>query len=426
MRNRLPLLLAVLTLAFAAATGRADDDEAPPPANAEAAPEAPAAPSLYDQRHRKTPAPRQAAPASVDGGEASPAAPPAAPDAAPAPAAAPASGGAPPSGDNPAAALGDKANYVNGIMFVGWSPQDHPNGGTGTPKYDAYNYLVNHKVDPNDKTWAPAAAAGLNKQYPCKFWAQDGETLIYEDEYIHSAPPGHGAPGGAIPGAKGEFIWGGMNGYVPPGNPCGGPSGQVHPAAGGGGAGHAPAPAPAGSGPVDHSTRYLYNKGDALDLRDARILNNPPDLAAWPVTTEITTLEIRPTGIHVEFSKREGPGRWPDITPPGWKGPLQYTLGMALFIDGHWYASAPIQLWHGLDESGGEPGGYARNWFYDTTRWGPMSGHQPVAGEKIGIFVVAGNVRNLTDGGSQSPVKERSNVVVVPMPKSGGAVYNFK
>lgn len=108
-------------------------------------------------------------------------------------------------------------------------------------------------------------------------------------------------------------------------------------------------------------------------MSEATILNNPSTLADWPITTRITRLELRPDGIHVEFSKRDGGGSWPDITPPGWDGPLQYTLGMALKIGGRWYASAPIQFW-------------------------------------------------ITDGGSQSPVKERSNVVVVAMPGPVGAL----
>lgn len=357
MRLALPLLLAFSGLFGAAATGRCEEEENPAPAE---------------------------------------------------------EGGDPATGNNPAGDLGDRANFVNGIMFVGWSPQDHANGGAGTPKYDAYNYLVRHRVDPNQKGWPEAAAAALNKKYPCKFWAYDGETLWYEDEDIHTAPPGHGAPGGAIPGARGEFIWRGHDGYVPKGNPCGGPSGQVNPPAEGGGG--APPRTPETPPPAP---------GDALNLKGAIILNNPPDLASWPVTTTITALDIRPTGIHVEFSKREGAGRWPNVTPPGWDGPLQYTLGMAQFINGQWYASAPIQFWHGLDESGGPPGEIRKNWFYDASRWGPLSVHQPAVGEKVGFFVVAGNVRNLLDEGSQSPVRERSNVVVVPMPGSAGKSYRF-
>ena len=48
----------------------------------------------------------------------------------------------------------------------------------------------------------------------------------------------------------------------------------------------------------------------------------------------------------------------------------------------------------------------------------------PATGETIGVFVVAGNLRGVTDG-SQSPVHERSNVVLVPMPGFGGARYTF-
>jgi hypothetical protein len=330
---------------------------------------------------------------------------------------------------NPAGALGDRANFVNGIMFVGFSPQDHANGGKGTPKYDAYNYLVQNRVNPNTN-WAAGAAAGLNKQYPCKFWAYDGETLWYEDEDIHTAPPGHGAPGGAIPGAKGEFIWTGHDGYVPKGNPCGGPSGQVNPPTEGGGAkppdkaSPAPAPAPSGDLPPSSGGGTLYKAGDKMDLSEAVILNNPPDLASWKVSTQITLIRIGPNDIHVEFSKSAGAGRWPDITPPGWKGPLQYTLGMAEYIGGKWVASAPIQFWYGLAASGGPPGQIRKNWFYDAGRWGPLAARQPGVGEKVGFFVVAGNVRGVLDG-SQSPVHERSNVVVVPMPGSAGKTYTF-
>jgi hypothetical protein len=167
-----------------------------------------------------------------------------------------------------------------------------------------------------------------------------------------------------------------------------------------------------------------------LDLHDATIEDNPAGLADWPVTTTITDLEFQYNGmdgIHVEFSKRDGPGSWPDVTPPGWTGSLQYTLGMAERINGRWYASAAIQFWRGLAQSGGNVGAdqqVAKNWYYDG-RWGAMAGYQPAAGETIGVFVVAGNVRGVTDDGTQSPVRERSNVVVVPMPTAAGAKYTF-
>ncbi len=164
--------------------------------------------------------------------------------------------------------------------------------------------------------------------------------------------------------------------------------------------------------------------GDQLNLSAARILNSPSDLASWPVTTSLQVVDMGPGGISVQFSKKDGSGRWPDVTPPGWAGPLQYTLGMCLYIDSQWYCSAVVEFWYGLDRSGGPPGDYAVNWFYDPGRWSPMTGHQPAVGETIGIFVCAGDCRN-NPKGTLSPVKERSNVVLVKQPSSAGAVYRF-
>ncbi len=181
-----------------------------------------------------------------------------------------------------------------------------------------------------------------------------------------------------------------------------------------------------------------------LDLHDAILFDNPSNLADWAVTTTITDVEFQymgTDGVHVTFDKQDGPGSWPDVTPPGWSGSLEYTLGFAEYIGGQWYASAAIQFWRGLPASGGNVAqdvptggqcstfGYgstcqvAQNWYYDS-RWGNLAGYQPKTGEMIGVFVVAGNVRGVTDG-SQSPVQERSNVVLVPMPDLSGAQYTF-
>ena len=167
-----------------------------------------------------------------------------------------------------------------------------------------------------------------------------------------------------------------------------------------------------------------------LDLHQATLFDNPTNLADWPVTTTITALEFQykgGDGVHVEFSKRNGPGSWPDVIPPGFEGPLEYTLGIAEYINGRWYASAAIQFWRGLELSGGNVAlnqQIAKNWYYDG-RWGALAGYQPATGEIIGVFVVAGNARGVHDDGSQSPVHERSNVVLVPMPGVNGAKYTF-
>jgi hypothetical protein len=164
----------------------------------------------------------------------------------------------------------------------------------------------------------------------------------------------------------------------------------------------------------------------SFDLSQARIVDSPFDLASWPITTTIAGLDIQPRGIRIDFSKKDGPDRWPDV-PFGSPGDsLQYTLGMALNINGQWYASAPMQYWYGLDYGGGnigQPGQIPNNWFYDS-RWGAMQGYQPSVGETIGFFLCAGICRSVIDGG-RSYVKERSNVVLVPMPDAGGATYTF-
>jgi hypothetical protein len=174
-----------------------------------------------------------------------------------------------------------------------------------------------------------------------------------------------------------------------------------------------PTPTPQPSGP-----------GDAIDLHGATILNSPRDIANWPITTTIDRLDVNSGGFRVEFSKKDGGGRWPDVTPPGWDGPLQYTLGMVLNIGGRWYASAAIEFWYGLDRSGGAPSQVTTNWFYDPIRWNPMTYHQPAVGEQVGFYVCEGDCRNNLDG-SLSPLRERSNVVVVPYPSDGGAAYSF-
>ena len=169
----------------------------------------------------------------------------------------------------------------------------------------------------------------------------------------------------------------------------------------------------------------------AFSLRMAQIMNSPPGIVDWPETTQITLLEFKGgpedvSGIRIEFSKKDGPGRWPDVFPPGWAGPLQYCLGMVLKINGKYYADAPVQMWHGRERGGGAPSLFAKNWFYDPGRWGPMTGYQPATGEMIGFFVVAGVTRDHAHGkGDLSPVKERSNVVWVPMPTDAGATFTF-
>jgi hypothetical protein len=169
---------------------------------------------------------------------------------------------------------------------------------------------------------------------------------------------------------------------------------------------------------------------------------NPPDLASWPTTTQLTEVDFIPQGLNLQFSKRDGADRWPDVTPPGWTGPLQYTVGLVECIDGQWYGSAVIEIWYDLPTEGGNdladcaptfgpmpcPGHMQvqQNWYYSSIPVGPLQGRQPATGETVGVFVAAGNLRGVTtDDPTQSPVMERSDIVLVPFPDVSGATHGF-
>ena len=163
---------------------------------------------------------------------------------------------------------------------------------------------------------------------------------------------------------------------------------------------------------------------DAINLSQAIVYNSPGDVASWPVTTAITQLTMQPTGspndgIGLTFSAQN---TWPDYVPPGWDGPLQYTVWAVVKINGQWYTSGFIQMWRGRPNTGAPIlTDFAINWAYDG-RWGPMAGYHPHVGEQMGFFVTAGNARGVT---TVTSVRERSNVVVVNLPANDTGVFTF-
>jgi hypothetical protein len=138
---------------------------------------------------------------------------------------------------------------------------------------------------------------------------------------------------------------------------------------------------------------------------------NSPNTLTWPVTTTIQKFVVADNGIQVTFDKCN---QWPDVTPPGWAGPLRFTLHLFLNIGGQWYESGIIQFW-ACDQFNGGPiyqdNQIARNWVYDN-RWGPMVNHQSAPGERIGFMVSAGNAR----GEDDHLVAERSDIIEISMP----------
>jgi hypothetical protein len=178
-------------------------------------------------------------------------------------------------------------------------------------------------------------------------------------------------------------------------------------------------PANSVNGPFSAVSSFKYI---SFDLHQATMISSPYDFADWAETSKITSVVFTGDAMLVDFDKRLGPDRWID-TPFG-TGSLEYTLGMCLNIDQHWYCSAVVQFWNGRElEAGGRPNEIGLNWFYDRGRWGPMTGYQPSEGETIGFFACAGNCRN-NNAGDRSYIKERTNVALVPF-TLGQSSYTF-
>jgi len=159
---------------------------------------------------------------------------------------------------------------------------------------------------------------------------------------------------------------------------------------------------------------------DQLNLASAAVYNSPPDIASWPATGTITQLNMDPAnGLSFQFTTSNS---WPDVVPPGFSGPLQYTVWAVVNINGTWNTSGFIQMWRGRPATGAPIlANFATNWAYDS-RWGPMAGYQPHAGEQMGFFLSAGDARGVT---TVTSVRERTNVVVVALPAGDSGSFTF-
>jgi hypothetical protein len=162
----------------------------------------------------------------------------------------------------------------------------------------------------------------------------------------------------------------------------------------------------------------------SFNFATAKVWDNPPDLAAWSETARITSVEFTGFSMRVDFDRRDGPNRWPDQIPPGFSGPVQYTLGMCRNIAGTWNCSAVVEFWYGRDlDASGVPADMWKEWWYNPIRWGPLSGNPPQEGDLVGIFVGSGDLRGRQWTLATCPqVCERSNVAMVPF--TFGASYN--
>lgn len=168
-------------------------------------------------------------------------------------------------------------------------------------------------------------------------------------------------------------------------------------------------------------------QAQSFSFASAKIWDNPKDVGRWPVGAKITYIEYTGFSTRVDFDRREGANRWPDVVPPGFQGPLQYTLGLCRSINGEWHCSAVVQFWYGrsLDESAPASRMW-REWWYDGARWGALAdGVGPREGETVGWWVGSGDLRGRDHTQATCPrVCEVSNVQMVPF-TTGYAKYEF-
>jgi hypothetical protein len=161
---------------------------------------------------------------------------------------------------------------------------------------------------------------------------------------------------------------------------------------------------------------------DAIDFSAVTLLRSV-DPRAWPITTAITAIDVSPSNIKFDFTKKDGPDRWPDqpFGKPEEHGSLQYTVWLFLNLGGKWFGAGFIEMWHDRDGVGDSIGDFHNNWYDPRGFWGPMTGHVVQPGELIGFMVTPGNARLDAD----SSVHERSAIVTIAAPEFDRGLFTF-
>jgi hypothetical protein len=167
----------------------------------------------------------------------------------------------------------------------------------------------------------------------------------------------------------------------------------------------------------------------AFNLSTATINSAPSDVAGWPETATINSIDFG--GGVISFSKQDNSNNtgWPwqdfsgnfrtDCTGNVCDGAVFYTEWLFIYNNGKWVGSGFGQC---FDRTPGsppcmKPDQALSSWglnalWYASDRWPDMYGHVLSSGETVAIMVTAGNER----GGTSTAVMERSNVVMVTLP----------
>lgn len=159
------------------------------------------------------------------------------------------------------------------------------------------------------------------------------------------------------------------------------------------------------------------------------IYNSPADILDWTETLRITRVAFDPTeGIAFTFN-RPVPESWKVFThnPESAGDNFQYTVwvqhgdaaaGFIQMWQGRQWTGAP---WQGPSEADASVSNWKGNWAY-SSRWGALADWEPRPGDRVSLFVSAGNARG--EGGVTS-VRERSSIVTLAVPAHDAGVFAF-
>ena len=151
---------------------------------------------------------------------------------------------------------------------------------------------------------------------------------------------------------------------------------------------------------------------NGFSLANVQVVGSP-NVLGWPVTSRMLSIGFRPGWFHFDHTKR---GQWPGVVMAA-DGTLQEaTIWIFYKINGQCYGTGAERVRpNQTDKPIENPWAPGEMWLYDPSRWGPMSGYQPQAGEPVGFMIAAGSTRS----DATIAVAERSNVIFIDWPRMG-------
>lgn len=133
-----------------------------------------------------------------------------------------------------------------------------------------------------------------------------------------------------------------------------------------------------------------------------------PNVLQFAETAKVTSVQFKPNDFQLRHTAE---ATWPNVTPPGWDGPIQWTLYVVVGTR----AVGCIEMWKGRLGVGSPFSSAQKDWFYYTSL------PQPKPGDEVGFFAVAGDFRRK----DVRSVEERSNIVWVKVPAGDTGTFIF-